>query len=107
MLSVLSSCHSLIDTNIAEHSVYEGVKSFYKEKDETVPVNVYGKSKVAAEQFISSNFPNYAILRSSIIIGPQCISPLPKSLPIQVHKLVSYCTFARSWFFLLNQQRLP
>ncbi|RVW27906.1 hypothetical protein CK203_084955 [Vitis vinifera] len=68
---------------MADHPVYEGVKSFYKEEDETVPVNVYGKSKVAAEQFISTNFSNYAILRSSIIIGPQAISPVPKSLPIQ------------------------
>lgn len=85
---------------MADHPVYEGVKSFYKEEDETVPVNVYGKSKVAAEQFISTNFSNYAILRSSIIIGPQAISPVPKSLPIQVHKLVSYCTFARSSFFI-------
>jgi len=65
-------------------SVYEGVKSFYKEEDETVPVNVYGKSKVAAEQFISKTWPNYAILRSSIIFGPQTISPVQKSLPIQV-----------------------
>nr|CAN72378.1 hypothetical protein VITISV_014357 [Vitis vinifera] len=72
-----------IDTDMADHPVYEGVKSFYKEEDETVPVNVYGKSKVAAEQFISTNFSNYAILRSSIIIGPQAISPVPKSLPIQ------------------------
>lgn len=87
---------------MAVHPVYEGVKSFYKEEDETVPVNVYGKSKVAAEQFISTNFSNYAILRSSIIIGPQAISPVPKSLPIQVHKLVSYCTFARSSSFFIE-----
>lgn len=69
------------------NSVYEGVKSFYKEEDETVPVNVYGKSKVAAEQFISKNWSNFAILRSSIIFGPQTISPVPKSLPIQVKKV--------------------
>lgn len=49
----------------------------------TVPVNVYGRSKVAAEQFISENCSNFAILRSSIIFGPQTISPVPKSLPIQ------------------------
>ncbi|CAL5401066.1 unnamed protein product [Camellia sinensis] len=67
--------------------VYEGVKSFYKEEDETVPVNVYGKSKMAAEQFISTNCLNFAILRSSIIIGPQTISPVPKSLPIQIELL--------------------
>lgn len=66
-------------------SVYEGAKSFYKEEDGTVAVNVYGKSKVAAEHFISANCSNFAILRSSIIFGQQTISPVPKSLPIQVH----------------------
>ncbi|XP_052170723.1 uncharacterized protein LOC127786953 [Diospyros lotus] len=69
--------------HLSTDQVYEGVKSFYKEEDETIPVNVYGKSKVAAEQFICTNCFNFAILRSSIIYGPQTISPVPKSLPIQ------------------------
>lgn len=72
-------------------SVYEGEKSFYKEEDIAVPVNVYGKTKVAAEQFISEKCSNYAILRSSIIYGPQTVSPVPKSLPVQVH--VQYVDF--------------
>ena len=65
-------------------TVYEGLKSFYKEDDETLPVNMYGKSKVAAEKFIVEKCSSYAILRSSIIYGPQTISPVTKSLPIQV-----------------------
>ncbi|KAL0002530.1 hypothetical protein SO802_016311 [Lithocarpus litseifolius] len=69
--------------HLSTDQVYEGVKSFYKEEDETVPVNVYGKSKVTAEQFVSEKCLNFAILRSSIIFGPQTISPVPKSLPIQ------------------------
>ncbi|XP_030930213.1 methionine adenosyltransferase 2 subunit beta isoform X2 [Quercus lobata] len=69
--------------HLSTDQVYEGVKPFYKEEDETVPVNVYGKSKVAAEQFVSEKCLNFAILRSSIIFGPQTISPVPKSLPIQ------------------------
>ncbi|GAV90088.1 RmlD_sub_bind domain-containing protein [Cephalotus follicularis] len=69
--------------HLSTDQVYEGVKSFYKEEDETSPVNVYGKSKVAAEKFIFEKCPNFAILRSSIIFGPQTISPVPKSLPIQ------------------------
>ncbi|EXC16342.1 Putative AC transposase [Morus notabilis] len=68
-------------------SVYEGVKSFYKEEDVAIPVNVYGKSKIAAEKFISENCSNFAILRSSIIFGPQTISPVPKSLPSDGKKL--------------------
>ncbi|KAJ7951106.1 Methionine adenosyltransferase 2 subunit beta like [Quillaja saponaria] len=69
--------------HLSTDQVYEGEKSFYKEDDETDPVNVYGKSKIAAEQFISEKYSNFAILRSSIIFGPQTISPVPKSLPIQ------------------------
>ncbi|RDX75568.1 Methionine adenosyltransferase 2 subunit beta, partial [Mucuna pruriens] len=69
--------------HLSTDQVYEGEKSFYKEEDVAVPVNVYGKTKVAAEQFISENCLNFAILRSSIIYGPQTISPVPKSLPIQ------------------------
>ncbi|KAE9460127.1 hypothetical protein C3L33_08009, partial [Rhododendron williamsianum] len=71
------------NTLLIHLSTDQGVKSFYKEDDETAPVNVYGRSKVAAEQFISKDCSNFAILRSSIIFGPQTISPVPKSLPIQ------------------------
>lgn len=69
--------------HLSTDQVYEGVKSFYKEEDETMPVNMYGKSKVAAEKLIVEKCSNYAILRSSIIYGPQTISPVAKSLPIQ------------------------
>ncbi|GMI98379.1 hypothetical protein like AT4G00560 [Hibiscus trionum] len=69
--------------HLSTDQVYEGVKSFYKEEDEALPVNVYGKSKVAAERFIAEKWTNFAILRSSIIFGPQTVSPVPKSLPIQ------------------------
>ncbi|KAL8554315.1 hypothetical protein ACS0TY_002485 [Phlomoides rotata] len=69
--------------HLSTDQVYEGTKSFYKEDDEAVPVNVYGKSKVEAERYISANCRNFAILRSSIIYGPQTVSPVLKSLPIQ------------------------
>ncbi|KAI3693353.1 hypothetical protein L6452_33188 [Arctium lappa] len=69
--------------HLSTDQVYEGTKSFYKEDDETLPVNVYGKSKVAAEEYIIANWSNFAILRSSIIFGPQTISPVSKSLPVQ------------------------
>ncbi|ONK64057.1 uncharacterized protein A4U43_C07F21650 [Asparagus officinalis] len=69
--------------HLSTDQVYEGTKSFYKEEDETNPVNTYGKSKVAAEQFISEKYSNFALLRSSIIYGPQTISPVAKSLPVQ------------------------
>ncbi|XP_057531673.1 uncharacterized protein LOC130809859 isoform X1 [Amaranthus tricolor] len=69
--------------HLSTDQVYEGTKSFYKEEDETMPVNVYGRSKLEAEKFITAKFSNFAILRSSIIYGPQTVSPVPKSLPIQ------------------------
>ncbi|KAK2407146.1 NAD(P)-binding Rossmann-fold superfamily protein [Trifolium repens] len=75
--------NSTLLIHLSTDQVYEGEKSFYKEEDIAIPVNVYGKTKVAAEKFISENFPNFAILRSSIIYGPQTLSPVPKSLPIQ------------------------
>lgn len=81
-MSNLSNCIQKLRLLVSP--VYEGTKSFYKEEDETAPVNVYGKSKLEAEQFITAKCSNFAILRSSIIFGPQTISPVPKSLPIQV-----------------------
>ncbi|PIA35769.1 hypothetical protein AQUCO_03500258v1 [Aquilegia coerulea] len=80
---LLSFNETALLIHLSTDQVYEGVKSFYKEDDETVPVNVYGKSKVAAEQYIAANCASFAILRSSIIYGPQTISPLAKSLPVQ------------------------
>ncbi|KAK6142826.1 hypothetical protein DH2020_023174 [Rehmannia glutinosa] len=73
--------------HLSTDQVYEGTKSFYKEEDETVPVNTYGKSKVEAEHYVSANCQNFAILRSSIIYGPQTLSPVPKSLPIQAKQV--------------------
>ncbi|KAK1395451.1 hypothetical protein POM88_014507 [Heracleum sosnowskyi] len=67
-------------------NVYEGVKSFYKEEDETAPVNVYGRSKLESEHFLSANWANFAILRSSIIYGPQTAAPVRKSLPVQINR---------------------
>ncbi|MCH94693.1 methionine adenosyltransferase 2 subunit beta-like, partial [Trifolium medium] len=75
--------NSTLLIHLSTDQVYEGEKSFYKEEDIAIPLNVYGKTKVAAEKFISENCPNFAILRSSIIYGPQTLSPVPKSLPIQ------------------------
>ncbi|KAG6508984.1 methionine adenosyltransferase 2 subunit beta-like isoform X2 [Zingiber officinale] len=81
-LSSFNNSNSLL-VHLSTDQVYEGVKSFYKEEDEAVPVNMYGKTKLAAEQHIIAQCSNYAILRSSIIYGPQTISPVEKSLPIQ------------------------
>ncbi|CAI5986109.1 unnamed protein product [Closterium sp. NIES-65] len=65
--------------------VYEGTKSFYKEDDSLLAVNTYGRSKVAGEQAGREQWwGSYAIMRSSIIVGPPPPVPLKKTLPLQV-----------------------
>jgi dTDP-4-dehydrorhamnose reductase len=92
--------------HLSSDQVYEGDKSFYKEEDETKPVNVYGKSKVASENYVKSNYSNYAILRSSIIYGPQPVVPVPKSLPLQwIDRVLS--TGDGEGEFLVNEFRCP
>ncbi|KAI3756870.1 hypothetical protein L1987_56694 [Smallanthus sonchifolius] len=81
-LSTFTHTNTLL-IHLSTDQVYQGTKSFYKEDDQTLPVNVYGNSKVAAEEYIFQNCSNFVILRSSIIFGPQTISPVSKSLPIQ------------------------
>lgn len=67
------------------HTAYEGNKSFWHEDDPLHPVNTYGESKVAAERFLQENYPNHAILRSSIIYGPEPpLMPVGRSLPLAV-----------------------
>ncbi|KAH0462060.1 hypothetical protein IEQ34_009635 [Dendrobium chrysotoxum] len=51
--------NNILLIHLSTDQVYEGSKSFYKEEDETAPVNI------------------------SIIYGPQTLSPVSKSLPIQ------------------------
>lgn len=89
--------------NVILALVYEGVKSFYKEEDESVPVNVYGRSKLAAENLISEKCSNFAILRSSIIFGPQTASPVPKSLPVQVCWAIAALLCALLCFLVMCQ----
>ncbi|CAH1419690.1 unnamed protein product [Lactuca virosa] len=81
-LSSFTESNTLL-IHLSTDQVYEGTKSFYKEDNETLPVNVYGKSKLEAEEYIIAKCSNFVILRSSIIFGPQTISPVSKSLPVQ------------------------
>lgn len=69
--------------HLSTDQVYEGTKPFYNEDDEAKPANMYGRSKLEGEQSIMRKWPNYAILRSSIIYGPEPIVKVRKTLPIQ------------------------
>jgi len=57
---------------LSTDQVYEGIKQYYKEDtDETIPVNVYGRSKLEYEKvMLGKNVPGSTILRSSLILGP-------------------------------------
>jgi dTDP-4-dehydrorhamnose reductase len=57
--------------HISTDYVFDGEKgSAYTEDDSTNPINVYGKSKLAAEECIVSSGGKYAIIRSSWLFGP-------------------------------------
>lgn len=53
------------------------------EDDAAAPVNVYGETKLAAEQAIQTAWPRHVILRSSIIYGPQTPHPVDRALFVQ------------------------
>ena len=56
---------------LSTDQVYDGTHSWWKEDHPTHPVNAYGQTKLEAEQLIQSQWKDHAILRSSIIYGPQ------------------------------------
>ena len=59
---------------ISTDFVFDGNKSYpYRPEDETNPINLYGKSKLSAENLIRETFQDnnqYIILRTSWVIGP-------------------------------------
>ena len=60
--------------------VYDGSKARWREGDPPRPVNAYGRTKLAAERAVAAGWPNHAILRSSIIFGPE--PPVPVGRPL-------------------------
>ena len=55
--------------HISTDYVFDGTKPPYKPSDEPNPLNKYGKSKLAAEQSVTRNFPSAIILRVPILYG--------------------------------------
>lgn len=54
--------------------VYDGTKeasALYVESDPSNPVNAYGATKVAMEEYLKHHASKFVVLRSSIIIGPK------------------------------------
>ena len=52
--------------HISTDCVFDGMKGDYKEEEETNPVNVYGKTKLKAEQEILSIHPSSCVVRTNI-----------------------------------------
>ena len=52
--------------HISTDSVFDGTKGNYKEDDMPNPINIYGKTKLEAEQKISSIHPHSCIVRTNI-----------------------------------------
>jgi hypothetical protein len=75
--------------HISTDQVYDGKSPLSTEMALAKPVNVYGATKLEAEQTIQARWPQHVILRSSIIYGPQPCTPI--SRPLFVQFIVRYC----------------
>ena len=63
--------------------MYDGSKSWWREDEAACPVNAYGRTKLEAERLIAQRWRRHAILRSSIIYGPQSPNPVSRGLFLQ------------------------
>ncbi len=56
---------------ISTDYVFDGGNGPYSEDDKTSPINIYGKTKLAAEKFIAQNFKDWCILRTNVLFDYQ------------------------------------
>jgi len=61
--------------------VYEGTKQFYNEKDDTIPVNVYGRSKLGFERVLLRTTCGNGPLLTKRELGSDSVMPTIKSTP--------------------------
>lgn len=62
---------------ISTDYVFDGSKESYREEDEPNPLNLYGRLKLQAEQWIQKNLKKYLIIRTANIYGwdPKTVTP--------------------------------
>jgi dTDP-4-dehydrorhamnose reductase len=62
---------------ISTDYVFDGAKGPYKEDDATNPLNLYGKLKLEAEEWMRANLQNYVIVRTTNVFGwdPLTVTP--------------------------------
>ncbi len=68
-LAEWAAAHQARFVFLSTDQVFSGEKSFYSESDPTGPVNVYGRTKLAAEQTVLQTSPGALIARSALIYG--------------------------------------
>jgi dTDP-4-dehydrorhamnose reductase len=56
---------------ISTDYVFDGKNGPYVESDKTNPINVYGKTKLEAEQYISNNYNDWCIIRTNVLFDYQ------------------------------------
>ena len=56
--------------HISTDYVFDGGRGAYEESDETNPLQVYGRAKLAGEDLVRSANPRHYIVRSAWIYGP-------------------------------------
>ena len=71
--------------HMSTDQVYDGTRANSNEDAPCAPVNAYGRSKLAAEEYITKNCnaSKAVSLRSSIIYGPEPASPVGRTLFLQ------------------------
>lgn len=69
-LALLCKKYGIFLVHFSSDYVFDGKKNnIYIETDETNPLNVYGKSKLAGEEAIIKHLDNYLVLRLSWVFG--------------------------------------
>lgn len=91
--------------HISTDQVYDGTKPLSREEDACEPVNVYGITKREAEVLIQERWRNHVILRSSIIYGAQCSTPVSRMLFLQF--IVSSLEAGKPTAFFDDEFRSP
>jgi len=79
LAALRASSPAALFVHLSTDQVYEGSRAFWREEEgaEGTPANAYGASKRLAEEAVSA-WTHHAILRSSIIYGPE-----PPYAPVQ------------------------
>src|SRR5205823_2508498 len=59
--------------HISSDHLFSGERSFYREDDPTQPLNEYGRSKVAAEEWVLQACPSALVIRTNFFGWGHCL----------------------------------